>query len=115
MYRNLFVPPPLPPLCTPNFTQGHPTAPKAESIGRGSQPIKHKTQRKCPLRRFSFSRCQQINKAGNFLHGRAFQVKSHSRKSSWARYMSFATLCLHAVHVFGSIPGQLTANLSCFP
>jgi hypothetical protein len=26
------------PLCTPNSTQGHPMPPKAESIGRGSQP-----------------------------------------------------------------------------
>jgi hypothetical protein len=35
---------PLPlPLCTPNFTQGHPIHP---SIGRGLQPLKYKTQRK---------------------------------------------------------------------
>jgi len=35
-----FLSPPYPcPLCTPNFTQGHPMPPKAERIGRGSHAL----------------------------------------------------------------------------
>jgi hypothetical protein len=39
-----------------------------------------------------------------------FSNHSHSRSSSSAWVMSFATLCLTLVHVFGTRQGQLTAN-----